>query len=87
MTRSDSDDVFVWIAGGVALGLLASIVLALVVLDRRLAVIGRSLDRNHPTVVVRIARCSHGVSSYGPVRVRDGKVVGRPKPTTEACLP
>jgi hypothetical protein len=33
-------------------------------------------------------RCTHGVSSIGPVYFRDGKVVGGDTtPHTEACLP
>jgi pyrimidine deaminase RibD-like protein len=34
------------------------------------------------------ARCTHGVSSVGPVFLRDGKIVGGDTtPHTEACLP
>jgi hypothetical protein len=32
-------------------------------------------------------RCTHGVSSIGPVEIVDGKVVGSTKPHTQACLP
>ena len=32
-------------------------------------------------------RCTHGVSSIGPVYLKDGKVVGNATPHTEACLP
>jgi len=33
-------------------------------------------------------RCTHGVSSIGPVFIKDGKVVGGDTtPRTEACLP
>jgi hypothetical protein len=33
------------------------------------------------------ARCTHGLSSIGPVEIVNGKVVsGSLKPTTEACL-
>jgi hypothetical protein len=33
-------------------------------------------------------RCTHGVSSIGPVFIKDGKVVGGDTtPHTEACLP
>jgi hypothetical protein len=31
-------------------------------------------------------RCTHGVSSIGPVRVVDGKPRGSTRPHTEACL-
>jgi hypothetical protein len=31
--------------------------------------------------------CTHGLSSIGPVALRDGKVVGDDAPHTEACLP
>jgi hypothetical protein len=31
--------------------------------------------------------CSYGLSSIGPVSIRDGKVVGDATPQTEACLP
>jgi hypothetical protein len=31
--------------------------------------------------------CTHGVSSIGPVYLKDGKVVGDAAPQTEACLP
>jgi hypothetical protein len=34
------------------------------------------------------ARCTHGLSSVGPVVIAHGKVVaGSLQPTTEACLP
>ena len=33
-------------------------------------------------------RCTHGVSSVGPVYIQDGKVVGgETTPDTQACLP
>jgi hypothetical protein len=33
-------------------------------------------------------RCTHGVSSIGPVLIKDGKIVGGDTtPHTEACLP
>lgn len=31
--------------------------------------------------------CTHGLSSIGPVYLRDGRVVGDTTPHTEACLP
>lgn len=34
------------------------------------------------------ARCTHGVSSIGPVYIENGNVVaGNTMPVTEACLP
>jgi len=31
--------------------------------------------------------CTHGVSSVGPVTLRQGHLTGSTTPTTEACLP
>jgi hypothetical protein len=33
-------------------------------------------------------RCTHGLSSIGPVEIQNGRLVGGdPEPHTEACLP
>jgi hypothetical protein len=46
-----------------------------------LGLVAARSGRAHP-------RCTHGVSSLGPVYIKDGRVVGGDTtPDTQACLP
>lgn len=63
--------------GGTALVALAIALSVLVVLGLAAAVPSHARER-----------CTHGVSSIGPVFIENGKVVGGDTtPDTEACLP
>lgn len=64
--------------GGTALVALAIALSVLVVIGLAAAVPGGHAQQ----------RCTHGVSSVGPVLIENGKVVGGDTtPVTEACLP
>jgi hypothetical protein len=50
-----------------------------------LVVVGAARSDAKPT---QTQRCTHGLSSIGPVTIVDGKIVGGlPAAHTEACLP
>jgi hypothetical protein len=56
-----------------------------VVLMLLLVVVGAARGDGERT---QAQRCTHGLSSIGPVEIVDGKIVGgSPQPHTEACLP
>jgi hypothetical protein len=65
-------------------GLVAALWVVAVLL-LMLVVVGAARSDGKPP---QTQRCTHGLSSIGPVTIVDGKIVGGlPTPDTEACLP